>query len=77
MREAYQHVIQRYPQKARAIRTLLLKDHKFRGICEDYEDAREAIVWWSHSARGDAKLRAAQLETVCGELEDEIEHFLK
>lgn len=76
MREAYQHVIQRYPQKARTIRTLLLKDQKFRGICEDYEVARAAIEWWSHSARGDAKLRAVELEKVSGELEVEIERLL-
>ena len=76
VRESYQHVIRRYPQKAHVIRSLLLQDQKFRGICEDYEAAREAVEWWSRSSQGQAKLRAAEFETVSAELEIEIEHFL-
>lgn len=75
--EAYQHVIHRYPQKARIIRGLLLSDPKFRGICEDYRDAREAAEVWSHSSHGDAKLRSAEFQKISEELEVEIERFLK
>ena len=76
MRETCQHVINRYPHKSRDIRSLLLKDQKFRGICEDYEAAREAVGWWSHSYLEEAKLRVAEFETVSTELEVEIEHLL-
>ena len=72
----YQHVIHRYPQKARVVRSLLLKDQRFRGICEEYEAARKAVETWSRSRDGSAKLRAAEFEKISRELEVEIERVL-
>ena len=76
MSEPYQHVIHRYPKEARVIRSLLLKDQRFRGICEEYEAARKAVETWSRSCDGSAKLRVAEFEKISRELEVEIERAL-
>ena len=74
--QSHRHVMSRYPQSAANIRRLLLRDQKFREICDDYEAAQEAVERWSHSSDRDANLRTAEFEKVSGELEGEIERFL-
>ena len=66
----------RYPHRAGNIRRLLLSNQNFREICDDYEVAQQAVERWSQSSDRGAKLRAAELEKVSGELEGEIERFL-
>ena len=58
------------------VRSLLLKNHEFRGICEDYEIARDAFERWSHYDHAEAKLRAAEFAAISRELEVEIERYL-
>jgi len=70
------HIIARFPKDAALIRRLVLKSEMFRGICEEYELARESLSWFE--ARQDAPTRpeVADFRSIILGLEREIEQFI-
>ncbi|MTH61658.1 hypothetical protein [Paracoccus litorisediminis] len=71
-----EHVIQRFPDRAKIIRRLYLRDERFRAICEDMEMAVASLKRFE--ARPDAVLRPEvdEYRHVLVELEEELRDYL-
>jgi hypothetical protein len=68
--------IDRFPNQAALLRRMVLKDHAFRSLCEDYALARASLA--AFEARPDAAERPeiTDYRAVITELEGEIARFL-
>jgi hypothetical protein len=62
-------LIERFPDHELAIRRLCNLDSEFRGACEDYCEAAEAVVRWSKTELMD---RAEEFRVILKELEADI-----
>lgn len=73
---AVDHVIARMPELSHAVRSLYLRDDRFRAICEDFALATVALQRFS--LRPDAELRPEvdDFRTVTRELEEELRLYL-
>jgi hypothetical protein len=69
--------IERFPDKAPALRRLALRDQTFRSLCEDYGLAHASLAGFQ--ARTDAADRPeiADYRALIAELETEIERSLR
>jgi len=65
-------VFDRFPDEAVLVRRLLLKNHDFRGICEDYTAARDALAHFRERPDAPERPEIADYETLLVELEAEI-----
>lgn len=70
----FQSLIERFPDRELAIRRLCNMDSEFRGDCEDYCEAAEAVARWSKAGALD---RAEEFRAILAELEAEIRDVLK
>jgi hypothetical protein len=67
------HVIQRFPDRWRAVAALGRASEDFRALCEDYGEAVEALRRWQAStADPNAPARIEEFGQLVAELEDEI-----
>ena len=69
----------RYPYLELNIRRLCCRDVKFKAVCEDYEEAADALRHWQGVAgEGDAKVgeKVGEYEEFLAELEVEILSYL-
>ena len=69
-------VVARIPQKALEIEQRYQGDKKFRSICHDYAEAREALEWWQSKAGQDDR-RTLDYRRLLEELESELLSILQ
>lgn len=62
------HVLSRFPRVELAIHRLYARDTRFRGICDDYEEAVAALRHWETADPA----RASDFRRLAGEIKDEI-----
>ena len=74
--EQIDDLCRRFPDHARQIRRLSLRDPKFRSICDDYGEASRAIEIHSHRD-GSAKDRAEEFRQIAEDLREELLTYLK
>jgi hypothetical protein len=64
-------VTARFPEHELAVRRLFICDADFRAICEDHEEAIQALLYWQ--AKGTSQhARAEEYRQLVSELEAEI-----
>ena len=64
-------IVARFPQRELDIRRRYIRDAEFRSICEDYEEATDALHHWQEvTNEGDP--RVEEYANFLGELEAEI-----
>jgi len=66
------HVLERLPQHRRAISERMMVDRDFRSLCDDYDDALEALRRWEASDDRRRQERVAEFRDLVEELEQEI-----
>lgn len=64
--------LRRFPDDSEAIRRLFLADPRFRGVCEDYRLATEALAGFLRRADALARPEIEDYRRVMAELESEI-----
>ena len=67
-------LVERIPARELEVRRLYARDEEFRGICDDYLDAQEALRHWQVVERNET--RADEYRRLAAEFEAEIVAFL-
>ena len=70
------YVYERFPDKIRAIKSLLAEDPEFLDLCEDYHDCIHALRHWTFSNGPESESRFHEYLTLVRELEMEIMQVL-
>jgi len=65
-------VLERLPQHRHGIQERMLVDREFRSLCDDYDDALEALRRWEVSDDQRRQDRVREFRTLLAELEQEI-----
>jgi hypothetical protein len=65
-------VLERLPQHRHAIQKRMLADREFRSLCDDYDDALEALQRWEASDDRHLQERVQEFRTLVAELEQDI-----
>jgi hypothetical protein len=69
-------VLERFPQRKRALRQVYHKSESFRSICHSCQKCSEAIKYWTDSRLKEAPDRKREYEALLHELEREITQSL-
>lgn len=72
MPEKTHHVLERLPQHGQAIRQRMMVDREFRSLCDDYDDALDALRRWQASEDRHREERVDEFRALVGDLEQEI-----
>jgi len=69
-------VVERFPEKKEALKTLFESDQSFQSLCEEYEACLAALRYWRDSSLPEAPNFRNEFSLLLSELEEEIlEHF--
>lgn len=69
-------VFDHFPEYREKIRCLFRANSGFHALCEDFNQCREALHYWSQSDKTDAMERREEYMILMRELEHEIIRFL-
>jgi len=72
MAEKTHHVLERLPEHRHAIQERMLVDREFRSLCDDYDDALEALRRWEASGDQHREIRVEEFSKLVEDLEEEI-----
>jgi hypothetical protein len=72
MAQGIGHVLKRFQSLRVRIEEEVLRDGRFRSLCEDYGEAVEALKFWSRSPDARAEKRITEYSQLLIELEREI-----
>jgi hypothetical protein len=72
MSDRYHHVFERLPGHQLAIRQRMIADPSFRSLCEDFDEAYEALKRWQTSADTNRTARVTEFTLLLHELEQDI-----
>jgi hypothetical protein len=72
MSEKSRSIVERFPDLAYAIKQYSSDNRFFRGLCEDYGEAVEALRYWGASNGPQASRRAEEYRALVAELEREV-----
>lgn len=72
MTDKLHHVLERLPGHRQVLLQRMMTDREFRGLCEDFGDAFEALRRWEGATNGQRKARMEEFARLLAELEGEI-----
>jgi len=72
MPTAGRHILARLQELRVQTELRMLRDPKFRTLCDDYGAAVEALAHWKRSPRAEAAQRAGEYQILISDLEKEI-----
>ncbi|WP_448191557.1 hypothetical protein [Azospirillum sp. sgz301742] len=72
MSDKTQHVAERFPDLAQAVKQYASDNRFFRSLCEDYGEAVEMLRRWEKSDDSEASAHFAACRELIAELEQEI-----
>jgi hypothetical protein len=65
------HLLARFPDRELAIHRVFARDDRFRELCEDFEDASNALEFWEAAGSG-GEVKAGDYRGLLAELEVEL-----
>jgi hypothetical protein len=65
-------ILDRFAELKTEIQEAALRDARFRGLCEDYEAAAEALEFWTNSTDARRPKMISEYRELLGDLEAEI-----
>lgn len=65
-------ILGRFAELKSEVQEIALRDARFRGLCEDYEAAAEALEFWTHSPDPRGPQMISEYRDLMAELESEI-----
>jgi len=72
MAEKTHQVLERLPQHRHTMQKRMLIDREFRSLCDDYDDALEALRRWELSDDRHRQERVQEFRSLLAELEEDI-----